>query len=156
MIDAALIWSAFASRERPASTVEHRRGDFLEVDARHFEGLDRCRVTARDWIDHSDAFFGLSPDGFIYFLPSLLIASLDEAETSLIAADALVSVLDTSADPNLWDAWFVARFSRLNAAELKAIRGWSERRLCGVDRDMATEHGRVRDTIDMLTLMQER
>ena len=120
------IASAFGHRHRPTIVTSVAQNSTLGEDSRHFKGKDWTQVTALDWAEHSDAFFGFAPAAFAYFLPSLLITSLDTHNMPLIAADALVATLDTSADPDLWDDWFRDRFLRLTSAELRAIEDWSE------------------------------
>ena len=124
----------------------------LREDARHFEGLEWTQVTAEDWRRYGDAFFGLSPEAFIYFLPSLLLVSLEQANLPLEAADALVSSLDTSADPDIWPGWFVERFSMLALPELKALKDWAAVYLDWAETGEGSETARVRDTLAMLQM----
>lgn len=149
------IASAFCHRPRPAIVTNVAVNSTLRDDARHFEGMDWTQATAKDWVEYSDAYYGLSREAFAYFLPSLLIASLEANDMPLIAADALVSALDTSADPNLWSDWFRNRFLCLAPAELRTIRDWSEAYLAFAEKGPGTEYARVQDTIEMLILMAE-
>src|SRR6185369_10690078 len=127
----------------------------LRDDARHFEGLDWTGVTASDWKEHSDAFAGFSPEAFVYFLPSLLVLSLDRSNWPLVAADSLVSALDTSGDPELWPDWLRERFGLLTATELEAVRDWSTLYLADADKGEGSEFARVQDTVAMLALNAE-
>lgn len=144
--------SAFEHRQRPAAVTAVAAASTLRDDARHFEGMDWTQVTADDWRGYSDAFFGFSPEAFLYFLPSLLLLSLEQSNLPLNAADALVSSLDTSGDPDLWDDWFNARFRRLTASELAALRECSRVYLGGAEKAEGSEFARVQDTLAMLHL----
>jgi hypothetical protein len=149
------IASAFEHRQRPAEVTSVGVNSTLRDDARHFEGMDWTKVTVDDWAKYSDAFYGFTPQAFAYYLPSLLVASLEKNAMPLIAADALIFVLDTSADPDLWNVWFSDRFRCLTSAELRTIRDWSAVRFTLVDNDLEAEYSRVRDTIEMLLLLTE-
>ncbi len=85
------ITSAFEHRQRPAVVTSVAVASTLRDDARHFEGMDWTQVTADDWAGYSDAFFGFSREAFLYFLPSLLLLSVERSNLPLNAADALVS-----------------------------------------------------------------
>ena len=75
------ILAAFGHRKRPAIVTNVTVCSTLRDDALHFEGKDWRDVTADDWHRYSDAFSGLSPEAFVYFLPSILTLSLDRANS---------------------------------------------------------------------------
>lgn len=146
------IASAFEHRQRPTDITNVTVCSSLRDDALHFQGKDWEEVGQQDWLSYSDAFFGFSPEAFAYFLPSILSLSLERAEGSLPAADALITALDTSADPDLWGEWFVQRFGALTADELEVLQDWSTLHLSDASRGEGTEFDRVRDTLGMLQL----
>jgi len=149
------IASAFGLRQPPAKVTDITVNSTLRDDAHHFAGLDWTRVTANDWRDYSDAFTGFSPEAFVYFLPSLLVLSLDRSNGPLVAADSLVSTLDTSGDPELWPDWLRERFGLLTTAELEAVRAWSTLYLADAEKGEGSEFARVQNTVAMLALNAE-
>ena len=146
------IASAFSHRQRPTDVTNVVVCSSLRDDALHFAGKDWKSVSALDWLKYSDAFFGFSPDAFVYFLPSILSLSLENSNRSLVAADALVTALDTSADPSIWPEWFAQRFVLLTAVEIAVLRDWATHYLSGADEGEGSEFSRVQDTLAMLEL----
>ncbi len=149
------IAAAFGHRRRPPIVTTVAVSSTLRDDARYFEGMDWREVTADDWRMYSDAFFGFSAEGFLYFLPSLLMVSLETSSPGLVAADLLVSSLDTSGDPDLWTDWFSDRFRRLTLPELRALKDWSGIYLRHDEKGEGSEFARVEDTLAMLALCLE-
>jgi hypothetical protein len=149
------IIEAFSQRQRPHSVIDQQiDGDTLRDDALHFDGKDWTTVTASDWLNYSDATHGLSPQAFIYFLPSLLITSLESSD-GLVAADSIIYALDTSADPDLWSEWFNERFLLLTPPELAVLKEWGAAYLANEDKGHGSTFVRVQDTLDMLSLLAE-
>jgi len=146
------IASAFRHRQRPPMVTNIVVDSTLRDDAHHFEGMDWTQVRADDWIEYSDAFAGFSPEAFLYYLPSLLILSLEKSNLPLIAADSLVHSLDTSGDPEIWPKWFAERFEGLTSTEVRALRDWSSLYLTPGEPDEGSEFARVQDTLTMLEL----
>ncbi len=144
------IASAFQNRERPANVTDVIVNSTLRDDALHFEGMDWSTITASDWKEYSDAYSGLNPQAFIYFLPSLLIASLEPESQPVVAADALVYSLDTSGDPDLWTEWFNERFMQLIPAELRVVKNWATSYLADAENGYGSEFERVQQTLDLL------
>ena len=120
-----------------------------------FEGKDWRDVTAEDWLENSDAFFGLSPEAFAYFLPSILSLSLDHANFPMGSADTLIGSLDTSADPEIWPEWFCQRFGLLSASEIRALKDWAALYLANAEKGEGSEFERVQDTLSMLELTKQ-
>ncbi len=149
------ITSAFSRRQCPATVTTVAVCSSLRDDALHFAGKDWTSITARDWSEYGDAFFGLTPDAFVYFLPSILTLSLDRSHGPPAAADALIMALDTSADPDIWPEWFAQRFGLLTASELAALKDWSVHYLAGAAKGEGSEFARVQNTLAMLELSQE-
>jgi hypothetical protein len=149
------ITSAFRHRQRPTTVTNVAVSSTLRDDACHFEGMSWTQVTARDWAEYSDAFTGFSPEAFVYFLPSLLILSLEASNLPLVAADFLVSSLDTSGDPDIWPGWFAERFEMLTSAEIRTLKDWSVAYLANAVKGEGSEFARVQDTLTMLELRRE-
>ena len=122
------IEKAFAHRKIPAEVVVPQH--YLQIDsdvedALWFKGRDWRDITSADWERHNCAVIFLSADAFVYYLPSLLILPLRDAnDCPHLAIDSFVWQLDCSPgieniNPGSWD-----RFSRLNDAEFCALRDW--------------------------------
>lgn len=146
------IASAFGPRELPSTVTEVTSNSTLRDDALNFRGVPWIKVTAEDWANHSDAFYGLSPQAFLYYLPSILAGANKRSNV----ADMLVAVLDTSADPAVWPTWFAERFPLLTGAELQVLKSWAMDCVADVARFDATEAARVQDTLAMLELICNR
>jgi hypothetical protein len=149
------ITSAFAQRQRPKTVTTITVNSELRDDALHFDGMDWSQVVAEDWRHWSDAISGFTPDAFLYFLPSLLIVSLDKSNLPLVAADVLISLLATSADPEIWHEHFSKRFQKLSLLELKALKDWTYIYLEGEPTTEGSDFARVQETIVLLELMLE-
>lgn len=146
------IIDAFGQRKLPSAVTNVTVCSTLRDDALRFEGMDWRDVTANDWRENSDAYYGLSPEAFAYFLPSILTLSLDRANVPFAPAEALIASLDTSADPDIWPEWFTQRFGMLTLHEVGALKNWSLVYLAGAELDEGSEFQRVQDTLEMLEL----
>jgi hypothetical protein len=116
--------AAFASRQRPSNLVEPRSPITPEQrDALPFAGRNWREIGWQVWESHPDAFYAFVPEAFIFYL-SLLLGALDAPKGELLAADALIGVLDRSPEPYHWDAFMTARFVGLEPPEYEAMKGW--------------------------------
>jgi len=149
------IASAFGHRPRPIVVTNVDVCSSLRDDALHFEGKNWESVSANDWMRYGDAFFGFSPEAFVYYLPSILGLSLERSKELFAAADALITALDTSADPDIWPEWFSQRFGLLTADELEVLMDWSAHYLSEHSTGEGSESARVTDTLAMLELQLE-
>jgi uncharacterized protein DUF6714 len=122
----AKIEQAFADRPRPAQVVDRRVTQFdSDVDeALWFQGRDRRELTRRDWQQHSSAIFFFSPEGFAYYLPSLLRVSMEKPSEWLYATDVLLSFLDLSPSIEGWPDHVAERLFALRSKELEAMQEW--------------------------------
>lgn len=141
---------AFSSKEIPVRVIDD--GDVVSPekrDALYFLSKNVKDVGYRDWDDHPDALFLFLPGAFFYYLPSLLLASLDISLPRLAAADALIDMLDRSPDPALWDDHLVERFSGWNHEQYLCLKNWiafiSDQ--CSVDDEW--RYFRAYETIDL-------
>lgn len=120
----AEIEKAFAGRARPRSLVDRTRPELDDVeDARAFEGLDWRDAGPDLWHEQFGAFYGLRPDAFAYFLPSILRLPRDGGDLAL-PAHSLLRMLDRSPDAALWDEFMSSRMTILSRAELRAVEVW--------------------------------
>jgi hypothetical protein len=158
---------AFAERQMPLNLVEaanlaHPDSDV--EDALWFTGRDWHELRWQDWQGHSSAIYFFVPDAFAYYLPSVMILSLQNPAEELMVADALISELDCSPDPEGWTDALVSRFLLLNRAELDVMREWLLQ-LCeyapyksyGIAASgPGDKFGRAFDTLDLLQKEVER
>lgn len=148
------VLAAFGHRKRPKTVTNVTVCSSLRDDAMWFEGRDWRDVTADDWLQNGDAYFGLSPEAFVYFLPSILCLSLDELKFPMGLADALVMSLDTSAEPEIWSEWFCERFGLLSVSEIQVLKDWTVLKLANTQKGEGSEFARIQDTLSMLELIK--
>jgi hypothetical protein len=98
-----------------------------ECDVNAFLGKRWIDVNLDLWKNHYDAIFGFNIIGFKYYLPSLIRETLNNNEDSIMAIDAILNILNTSVDENIWDDFFYERFSLFNIRQLRIIQNWAER-----------------------------
>jgi hypothetical protein len=158
---------AFAGRAKPAHV---RLGDEVVQldldleDALWFSGRDWHELTWQNWQEHSCAIYFFDPEAFAYYLPSLLLLSVENPNESLMAADALLNELDRSPDIEGWTDGFTSRFLGLNPTELNVLKEWllqvceytSYKRWGTAASGPGDTFGRAYDTVDLLQKEIER
>ncbi|MBC5768724.1 hypothetical protein [Ramlibacter albus] len=146
----AQIEKAFAHRAMPANVVEPRTAVTPEQrDALWFIGRDWRAVVWQDWERHPDAFYTFVPKAFAFYLPSVLIGALD-APNGLLAAEALVGVLDRSPAISNWDLFLRTRLLGLMAGEYDALKAWLLARSALPAAEDDASLGRAYRTVEML------
>jgi hypothetical protein len=152
------IVEAFAHRQMPTEVIDPKASQF-DSDVEEtlwFAGRHWQDVTFEDWEAHSCAIFFLSPEAFVYYLPSLLILSMQHPTRSLLSVDAMVGWLDRSPNTSGWNDHFTDRFIRLQSEEYAVIQEWllflSERAPHYAARVYAPgdTFGRAYDTVELL------
>ena len=123
----ARIERAFAHRGVPDEVVDAKA--YLQMDsdveeALWFAGRDWHSITWDDWQKHPVAITFLGNQAFRYYLPSVLILSLQRAEEWLNAAESLIWELDRSPSTEGWDDYFADRFLGLTSTELDVLKEW--------------------------------
>ncbi len=143
--------AAFASRPRPSNLVEPRLPITPEQrDALSFAGRHWREIGWQDWVRHPDAFYAFVPEAFIFYLPSLLLGALDAPQGQLLAADALIGVLDRSPEPYHWDAFMTARLIGLELPEYEAMKAWVLSRSGAAGTHDEDSLMRAYETLDLL------
>jgi uncharacterized protein DUF6714 len=151
----------FSSRSKPAQV--RLADEIFQLDsdveeALWFSGRDWHELTWQDWQEHSCAIFFFDPEAFAYYLPSVLILSVQNPSESLNAADSLIAQLDQSPDAQGWTEGSVSRFLRLNPGELDVVKEWLLH-VCDYDpykrwgiaaSGPGDSFGRAFDTLDLL------
>lgn len=82
------------------------------------------QLTVNDWEANFDALSWLSPGAFCYYLPSILILTIEDCEPNLIVVLNIIAMLDRSPVPEWWDSFFRNRWTLLNQQELSTIEEW--------------------------------
>jgi hypothetical protein len=121
------IRDAFASRSIPTvmtTSVQLSGLEYEEVMA--FSGKSWDVVTFDMVERYADAVFWFAPKAFCYYLPGFLAAGLQAGRRDSNAYDALIGMLDRSAEPDNWDEFFVERWPLLSADELDAVALWMQ------------------------------
>ena len=151
------IEAAFAMRRCPAMLVEPRSPVTPEQhDAIWFEGRHWREVAWQDWQSHPDAFYSFVPEAFVFYLPSVLIGAMTAPNCELLAADALIGMLDRSPDPYHWDVFMTARLVGLEPAEYEVLKAWLLSRSEEVETSDEDSLTRAYETIDLLAQETER
>jgi hypothetical protein len=118
---------AFAWREKPAEVVEpeeHIQFDSDVEESIWFAGRDWRDITRRDWQEHPEALGFFSRDALAYYLPSVLLLSLQCPQERLVSAASLVGMLDWSPNAECWTDHFRMRFLGLRSEEYDVIKEW--------------------------------
>ena len=116
---------AFAHRSKPSSLIEKRSPITPEQqDARWFAGRDWRDVRWQDWHEHPDAFYAFVPQAFVYYLPSILLGTMDAPSGQLQVGDALLGILDRSPEAYNWDAFITNRLLGLAPDEYEVLKSW--------------------------------
>ncbi len=121
----AAIRSAFANR--PIATVmttSMQLSDVEHEEVMAFSGMSWDAVTFDMVEKYADAVFWFAPEAFCYYLPGFLAAGLKADRRDSNAYDALIGMLDRSAEPEYWDEFFLERWPLLSADELNAVALW--------------------------------
>jgi hypothetical protein len=119
------IEKAFASRPMPTQILDPsacKHFDSDVEDALWFTGRDWHDITWMDWEDHSWGMTYLWGEVFAYYLPSVLILSLQLPEEPLLVADELIRRLDISPDVENLSPILTAQFLGLGSEEYDAIK----------------------------------
>jgi hypothetical protein len=147
---------AFINRQRPSVVVCAGHPNTHEYEeAKRFYGLNWQTLEEEFLSKNSDALFALSAEAFRYFLPAFMLAGLNNDKQPLLIIDTLLGMLERGPNPELWDQFFMDRWSAFSTEEYQAIREWllvlSERKLYD-----AEAVDRAFDTIEIFLAMQTR
>lgn len=127
MIDYQKVENAFGWRHRPEviTNLKSGGGQTLEMAEAAWIGEKSWQeVSRKDWDSHSDAVFAFTPSAFQYFLPSIILRTLENLEEWFAPADTIVGVLDRSPTPAYWDEFLLERFGGLRIEEYEILQEW--------------------------------
>jgi hypothetical protein len=116
---------AFAHRQPPVRVVEFVGEPTPEQgDAQWFSGRDWHELTRQDWETHPDAVYAFTPEAFLYYLPSVLVETLESGGQWLQVADSVIGFLNRSPTVEYWDSFFCKRFVGLSNSEYEVLESW--------------------------------
>ena len=121
------IESVFAHRAIPDAVTDMT--DRFQIDsdveeALWFTGRDWHSISWEDWQKHPIAIRFFSKAALGYYLPSLLLLSLQGPQQVLSPAESLIWELDRSPSTEGWDDHFATRFLGLTSTELDVLKEW--------------------------------
>lgn len=119
------ISQAFSARLKPVRLTDAEELDESDRDAiRQASLLDWRDTDAEFWERNFELLSFLSPSAFCYYLPGMMVAAMEVGAQGIVVAHHLLSMLDRTPDPELWDDRFIARWCNLNRGELHAVVQW--------------------------------
>lgn len=121
------ICQAFAGREMPERVSDHTYIDCDVEDALWFAGKKWQEATWEDWKHHTSAMTFFNKQAFAYYLPSLLILTLQHPNESLLVVDSVLGTLDTldrSPSKEGWNDLFIEHFVGLRNEEYEVLKEW--------------------------------
>ena len=117
----------FAHRVMPDVVVDMTSPFHIDSDVEEalwFTGRDWQSITRDDWQKHPVAFTFFSKEALGYYLPSILLLSLQSPQQALDPAESLIWELDRSPSTEGWTDNFANRFLGLTSTELDVLKEW--------------------------------
>src|SRR5579863_4234858 len=127
---AEIIANAFAEREMPAKVTDSDCTPPIDsdvVDTLWFSGKNWREITWNDWKGHDVALSFFTQDALAYWLPSVLLLSLQRPGEYLSSAAYLIRTFGSrnwAPSPDHWKDYFRVRFVGLRTEEYEAIKEW--------------------------------
>lgn len=115
---------AFSRRLRPAVLVNDGPADEIRKDAEAVSDLSWSEITCEKLEKYPDCIYGFTPEGFRYFLPGVICASVRERRSDLLVVDSLVQMLDRGGETENWNDSFAERWPLLDPDECAAVLKW--------------------------------
>lgn len=158
MITYERIADAFGWREKPEPVTSpvHSQPSPETLEADWFAGRDWRDVTRDEWDAHADAVYSFTPVAFQYYFPSLVLRSLENLDAWFAPADAIVTVLDRSPNPDYWDEFLTSRFAELTLGEYEVILEWLVALAGHNCVSTSVGLGRAFDTVELLALKSKQ
>lgn len=141
---------AFGLLPPPGKVIEHDHHTTEQQDALWFARRDWRHLSRDDWEAHRDAVYAFTPAAFQYFLPSILVLSLEAPDQWFWPADSLLQMLDRSPTPEYWDDFLMARLGALPIAVYDVLAEWLLALSEAGEAAMQASLGRAFDTIELL------
>ncbi|MBJ9655201.1 MULTISPECIES: hypothetical protein [Burkholderia] len=119
------IFEAFGWRKKPDILIGSSELTCDEVDGVHAIGAYEWGETTGDlWEKYNDALSWFSPEAFCYYIPGVMVSSINDNEPNLIVVNNLVGMLDRTPNPSWWDDFFVERWPLLTTKECGVLKEW--------------------------------
>lgn len=119
------IFESFKWRKKPNILTGSNDLSCDEVEGVRAIGACEWSETTGDlWEKYNDVLSWLSPEAFCYYIPGVMVSSINDSEPNLIVVNNLVGMLDRTPSPDWWDDFFVERWSLLTIKECNVLRGW--------------------------------
>jgi len=119
------IKNAFADRSRPVVDPDYVAYDESEKhDLECFHEHDWQDLSLQDIEERDGVWFHLSPSGFSYYLPALMLVSFESSRPDLAAVDIVISELDRSPNPDYWSDLFVEKWLSFSVEQYEVIENW--------------------------------
>jgi hypothetical protein len=161
------IEAAFAHRNIPVRAVDLEGRYQIDSDVEEglwFNGRDWRSITWKEWQEHFNAITYFSNEAFAYYLPSVLLLSLENPNEILDAALSVLLELDRSPSTEGWNESFARRLFGLRSQEYEIIKEWllqiceyaPYRRRGIAGSGPGDAFGRAYDTVDLLQKEVER
>lgn len=155
------IHQAFAHRQKPAEVVDMTDRAQIDSDVEEtlwFAERDWQDITWKDWEEHSVATSFFSKDAFAYYLPSVLLVSLKDPNSVLMAAESVIWDLDRTPSTEGWDDLFIEHFLGLRFDEYEVMKEWllqlceypAYKRCGNAGSGLGDSFGRAYDTLALL------
>ena len=142
---------AFPEYPVPAGIFTIRAGpDSDRDDILQLAGTVWSHVSATTWRQYPASVFALNSKGFHYYLPGILLDSVDDRLGSLRAA--LIGMFDTSGFPAIFPSNLGALAGLLNVPQAECLMSWA--RIATADRWFEDEVQRERVTYTILLLIE--
>ena len=116
---------AFTNRSRPVVDPDYVAYDESEKhDLECFHEHDWQDLSLQDIEERDGVWFHLSPSGFSYYLPALMLVSFESSRPDLAAVDNVISELDRSPNPDYWSDLFVEKWLSFSVEQYEVIENW--------------------------------
>jgi hypothetical protein len=121
----ALLRTYFPVHPVPSEILIHRPlADCDNAEAALLLGVDWTLVDDDFWRDHWSAYSALCPSAFVYYLPSMLLFSIDNSYE--LIRDNLISLFNTSGDPSIFPEFMSERMKLLTFNQTQCLIAWSD------------------------------
>lgn len=154
MINIERIENAFRNRKLPKDIHENPFIDSFELEqANQLASYNWEQIDCDLLEEYFDIFPLLTPEAFVYYIPSVIKASLVENEVNLLIIDSFLNMLDRSPDWKNWDEFFIERWPLLTEAEYDVFTDWLLWMKCKLHESYYKE--KISRSIDTIKLVKK-
>lgn len=98
--------------------------DCDSADASLLLGVCWTRVDPDFWLDNWSAASALSPNAFVYYLPSMLEFSIDDPYE--LIREFLICIFNTSGDQSIFSDFILNIINLLDIIQVRTLNNWGE------------------------------